>query len=208
MRNIEEQHLLKKAAAGDMAAFEQLVIKYQAQVYNLALRMTGNPDDAADMAQEAFLRAWRGLNKFQFESSFSTWLYRLTSNVCIDFLRNAKRHQTIPLTYTDTDGEEQTLELADDAPLPEETAIIAEQQAQIIAAMAQLEPEHRQILTLRVVNDLSYSDIAAILQVKEGTVKSRLARARENLKKKLLQIGNKSKTTPSKSLKGGQELEM
>lgn len=202
MSRIEEQRLLKKAAAGDAAAFEQLVIKYQTQVYNLALRMTGNPDDAADMSQEAFLRAWRGLEKFQFESAFSTWLYRLTSNVCIDFLRNAKRRQTVPLTYTDGEGEEQTLELPDETPSPEEAAIYAERQAQMIAAMAQLEPEHRQILTLRVINDLSYSDIAEILQLKEGTVKSRLARARENLKKKLLQIGNKSKTTASNSQKG------
>ena len=89
----------------------------------------------------------------------------------------------MPLTFEDTEGEEQRIEVVDPAPQPEEALLASEQQAQLDAAMQELEPEHRRILTLRVVNDLSYTDIAEILGIKEGTVKSRLARAREKLRK-------------------------
>ena len=107
---IDEKHMIRLAADGDMAAFEQLVTTHQPAIYRLALRMTGNPEDAADMTQEAFLRAWRGLGSFQADSSLSTWLFRLTSNVCIDFLRAARRHLVVPISGLDADGEEYTLD--------------------------------------------------------------------------------------------------
>lgn len=183
MIRIDEKKYIKKAAAGDTGAYEYLVLQYQPQVYRLAFRMTNHPEDAADLTQEVFLKAWNNLDKFEFKSAFSTWLYRLASNLCIDFLRNNRRRQNLPLTFEDEEGEEQRIEVLDPAPLPEERVIAAEGQARLSAAMEELEPEHRQILTLRVVNDLSYADIAEILGVKEGTVKSRLARAREKLRK-------------------------
>ncbi len=183
MITIDEKKDIKQAAAGDTGAFEYLVLQYQPQVYRLAFRMTNHPEDAADLTQEVFLKAWNNLDKFEFKSAFSTWLYRLASNLCIDFLRNNRRRQNLPLTFEDEEGEEQRIEVLDPAPLPEERVIAAEGQARLSAAMEELEPEHRQILTLRVVNDLSYADIAEILGVKEGTVKSRLARAREKLRK-------------------------
>ncbi len=197
--------MLKKAAAGDPAAFEQLVLQYQSPIYNLCLRMTGNPEDAADMTQESFLKAWRSLDSFHFESAFSTWLYRLASNTCLDFLRSVKRRREFSLTVEDGDGNTQLLDLPDPAPTPEASILKSEEQSQLSAAMQQLDPEQRHILTLRVVNDLSYTEIAAVLQIKEGTVKSRLARARESLRKKLLQSGNKtaSKTSKSQKAKGG-----
>lgn len=194
---IEEKKIIKKAAAGSADAFEQLLLKYQTPIYNLCLRMTGNPEDAADMTQEAFLKAWRSLSSFQFESSFSTWLYRLTTNTCLDYLRSQKRRPQCSLTVEDDDGEEQVLDVTDEAPTPEEALLSAEERSQLVHALSQLEASQRQIITLRVVNDLSYAEIAEILDVKEGTVKSRLARARDNLRKKLLQIGNKSELPAS-----------
>ena len=185
---IDEKHMIRLAADGDMAAFEQLVTTHQPAIYRLALRMTGNPEDAADMTQEAFLRAWRGLGSFQADSSLSTWLFRLTSNVCIDFLRAARRHLVVPISGLDADGEEYTLDAPDPAKLPEE---------ELRAAMDLLAPEQRLILSLRVENDLSYTDIAAVLGVREGTVKSRLARARDQLRKKLSQSGNKAAAASS-----------
>lgn len=206
MIDIEEKKWLKKAAAGDAAAFEQLVIKYQSSIFNLCLRITGNAEDAADMTQESFLKAWRNLESFHFESAFSTWLYRLASNTCLDFLRSVKRRKQVSLTVEDDDGETQLLDVPDPAPTPEAALLSQEEHELLAAAMQRLDPEQRRILTLRVVNGLSYTEIAAVLEVKEGTVKSRLARARENLRKKLLQSGNKAdaKASNRQERKGGR----
>ena len=94
----EERRIITQVCAGDANAFEALVVAYQKQVYNLALRTVGNEEDAADMTQEVFLRAYRALGTFRGESKFSVWLYRLTTNVCIDFLRSRRRHPTVSLT--------------------------------------------------------------------------------------------------------------
>lgn len=200
---MDEKLWIEQAAAGDSAAFEQLVLRYQNQVYNLALRMVNNETDAQDLAQEAFIRAWRALNSFQYSSQFSTWLYRLTSNICIDFLRGQKRHQITSLTVL-LDDESQQWDMPDEQPLPEAQAITKDEQRILAQAMAALEPEYRQVLTLRILNDCSYQQIAKILGIREGTVKSRLSRAREQLRKKLSQNGNYFSVPSSNSRKGGR----
>ena len=115
---MDDKRLVQQAAAGDTAAFETLVERYQQQVYHLALRMVNNEADAQDLAQDAFVRAWRGLDSFQFTSQFSTWLYRLTSNICIDFLRAQKRRKVVSLTML-RDDEDSQWDLPDSDPLPE-----------------------------------------------------------------------------------------
>ncbi len=200
---MDEKLLIQQAAAGDTAAFETLVLRYQRQVYNLALRMVGNDADAQDLSQEAFVRAWRALDSFQFSSQFSTWLYRLTSNICIDFLRAQKRRKAVSLTVLQ-DEEDQQWDMPDGQPLPESQLIAREEQQAIAKAMAALDPEYRQVLTLRIVNDCSYQQIGAILGIREGTVKSRLSRAREQLRKKLAQSGNFFGSAPSNPKKGGR----
>lgn len=200
---MEDRELVERARAGDASAFEELVLKYQQRVYNLTLRMTGNPDDAFDLSQEAFLKAWRGLETFHFESAFSTWLYRLTSNACLDFLRAQKRRRTVSLTTEDDDGDEVQIELTDPAPTPEQAALASEDRWMLTKALDALDDEAREIITLRVINDLSYEKIGEVLGIKEGTVKSRLSRARDKLKKKLLQIGNNPVNTSS--VKTGKE---
>lgn len=203
MIEIDEKKIIKRAAAGDADAFEQLVLTYQSPIYNLCLRMTGDPEDAADLSQESFLKAWRSLGSFQFESSFSTWLYRLASNTCLDYLRSIKRHPKVSLTVEDSDGETQMMDFPDTAPTPEDAAISKEENELLSRAMQELDEQQRQILTLRVVNDLSYAEIAEILSIKEGTVKSRLARTRDALRKKLLQSGNNPASPASKKQEGG-----
>lgn len=202
---MEESEILRQAASGKTEAFEELVRQYEKPVYNLALRMVRNPEDAQDLAQEAFLRAWRGLGQFQFESAFSTWLYRLTSNVCIDFLRRQKKQVQSSLTVCDEEEQARELSVPDPAPLPEERAIANEQRALVRQAMDQLETEHRQILTLRVIQGLSYQEIGQILELKEGTVKSRLARAREKIRQQLERNGNLFAGDSSKESRKGAE---
>ena len=198
-----DETLIRQAAAGDQNAFAALLAAYQKPVYNRALRMTGSPDDALDLSQEAFLRAWRGLSGYRFDASFSTWLYRLTGNVCIDFLRRRKKEKTIPLYYTDEENEEQELPLPHPAPAAEDQALLRLEQSQVAEAMAKLEPEYRQALILRVIDGLSYAEIAAATDVPEGTVKSRSARAREKMRRLLKKTGNKSPAPSSKRKKGG-----
>ena len=201
MRILQDELLIRRAQRGDADAFEQLLLEHQKNVYNLCYRMAGNPDDAMDLSQETFLRAWRCLDQYQFASAFSTWLYRLCSNICIDFLRRRRRQQTVPLTFEDADGEEQTYAVPDAQPLPEEQVELKLTRETLSAAMAQLLPEHRAVLQLRVVNEMSYEQIADVLDIQIGTVKSRLSRARNQLKK-ILERGNLSRRASSESMEG------
>lgn len=198
---MQDELLIRRAQRGDADAFEQLLLEHQKNVYNLCYRMAGNPDDAMDLSQETFLRAWRCLDQYQFASAFSTWLYRLCSNICIDFLRRRRRQQTVPLTFEDADGEEQTYAVPDAQPLPEEQVELELTRETLAAAMAQLLPEHRAVLQLRVVNEMSYEQIADVLDIQIGTVKSRLSRARNQLKK-ILERGNLSRRASSESMEG------
>ncbi len=194
---MDEKQIIEQVLAGDNNAFGVLVDAYQDRVYNLALRMCGNADDAFDLSQEAFFRAWRGLSGFQQESAFSTWLFRLTSNVCLDFLRAKKRRPTVSLATVDDEGEETQMELPSPGKTPEEIIMAAEEKDALAKAMNQLPVEYREILTMRAINDMSYTDIAETLQLREGTVKSRLARARVALKNILEKSGNKTHSKTS-----------
>ena len=198
---MQDELLIRRAQRGDADAFEQLLLEHQKNVYNLCYRMAGNPDDAMDLSQETFLRAWRCLDQYQFASAFSTWLYRLCSNICIDFLRRRRRQQTVPLTFEDADGEEQTYAVPDVQPLPEEQVELKLTRETLAAAMAQLLPEHRAVLQLRVVTEMSYEQIADVLDLQIETVKSRLSRARNQLKK-ILERGNLSRRASSESMEG------
>ncbi len=200
-----EQELVERAQKGDERAFEQLVTDNEKRIYNLCRRLTGNPDDGAELAQEAFLNAWRGLNKFQGGSSFATWLYRLASNACIDFLRKEKRRQSISMTVSldDEEGEgARQAEVPDERYAPEQALEQAELRRSIGRGLETISTEHKQILIMREINGLSYAEIGDILGLEEGTVKSRIARARLALRKVLAAEGNFPGGTPSVKEKG------
>ena len=195
---MEQEFLVARAKAGDETAFAALVEENQNKVYALALRMVGSPEDAADLAQEAFLSAWRGLPQFQGTAAFSTWLHRLTTNACIDFLRKEKRRRTMGTVFSLDDTEEgAAYEVPDLETDPHRTLEKKEIQEHINEAMDTLSEEHRRVLSLREISGLSYTQIADLLGLEEGTVKSRIARARLALRKKLLETGNFSPHPPS-----------
>lgn len=194
-----ETELVQAARSGDQGAFEALVKANQVMAYQLAYRMTGNPEDAADLTQEAFLNAWRGLSAFDGRSSFSTWLYRLTSNACIDFLRREKRRVSLSMTLEDEEDEEgRQAQLPDSRYSPERAFEKKEAETMLRRGLAALTPEYREILTLRELEGYSYQELSRELGLEEGTVKSRLARARLALREFLQKDGNFSAPSPSK----------
>ncbi len=195
-----EAELLSRARSGDQDAFERLVLDNQDKVYSLALRLAGDREDAADLAQEAFLRAWQGLPSFQGESAFSTWLYRLASNVCIDFLRRRKRRYELETAESLEDGPSWA-EPADPAQDPQRQLERAELSRAVARGLEALPDHHRRILALRELSGLSYQEIGEALELDLGTVKSRIARARLALRKILLEDGNFFGAPPSNSAK-------
>lgn len=186
-----EQQWVIAARRGNQEAFACLVRAYEKRVFALANRMCGNPEDAAEAAQEAFLAAWRGLPAFRGEAEFSTWLYRLTSNACVDLLRREGRHRAASLD----DG---AMDLPDGGPSPQEAAEQRELRRQIEAGLAALPIEYRQVLILREIHQLRYEEIASVLKLDPGTVKSRISRGRKRLRGILLESGNFSAPSPSK----------
>ena len=177
----QEKEIIQKVIDGDKNAFEDLVIANQKNVYNLALKMTRNEDDALDISQEAFVKAFQQLKNFRGDSRFSVWLYRMTYNLCIDFLRKKPKTNTIPLTYEDEGGDTTPLEIPDLRDLPEDSAIRSETREIITEGINALADDHREVLVMREVTGMSYEEMATTLNVSIGTVKSRLARARMKL---------------------------
>lgn len=201
MRDLQEEKWVADARRGDTAAFESLLRRYEKRVLALTGRMCRNPEDAQEAAQEAFLAAWQGLPSFRGDASFSTWLYRLASNACVDLLRREGRHSGA--AGPSLNDEESDLHLPDDAPGPQEQAERRELREQIETALQALTPEHRQVLVLREMHQLSYDEIAQVLKLDVGTVKSRINRGRKQLRNFLLKSGNFS--PPAASKESGKE---
>jgi RNA polymerase sigma-70 factor (ECF subfamily) len=182
-----EKALISRAKRGDVDAFEQLFEGYHKKVYNIALRMIGNHDDACELAQEVFIRVYKSIGGFKEESQLSTWIYRITSNVCLDELRRRKNRKIVSIDedirFEDSELKRQ---LEDDKPTPDIIAERNETREAIKEAILRLPEHHRIMIILRDIQGLSYDHIAKSLQTPEGTVKSRINRARQALKKILL----------------------
>lgn len=180
--------LVNQALQGIEEGFEKLVAKYQDKVYTLCYRYSGNDEDANDLAQEAFIKAYRSLGTFKGSSRFGTWLYRVTTNVCLDELRRRKRQfqtQSLDQPVAGIDSDMKPIVL-DDAVSVDELYMQKEQAEYIQFLLNQLKPEHRMVLLLKDIMGFSYDEIAQMLNVSNGTIKSRLSRARELMRRKLL----------------------
>ncbi len=194
----DEKALVDAAKKGDEGAFEALVLSTQAMVYNLALRICEDEEDALDMSQEAYLRAFRSLSSFGSACSFSSWMYTLTKNACFDHLKKKKKRTALSLTLWDEEAQGAEYSLPDDAALPEETLLSHERAAEIRGVLNRLSPAYREVLILYEIEGFSYSEIASALGIEAGAVKSRLFRARTAFRNFLKKTETKAGSDSSK----------
>ena len=190
----ETSSLVKRAVNGDADAFGTLVQKYESFVYNIAYNSIGNGDDAYDVSQEAFLKAYKAIKKFRGDCKFSTWLYKITVNASKDNLRGKSKRRAVSLSdWTDEDEGNETSYLYKPPDIidesvgvnPEEALEHNEKIELVREAVASLSEDHRSIIVLRDIEGYSYEDISEMLNIEIGTVKSRLNRARASVKKYL-----------------------
>jgi RNA polymerase sigma-70 factor (ECF subfamily) len=173
----DEATLVRKAQAGDTGAFNELVLSFGSVVYSLALRMTGNREDARDVAQRTFISAWCGLAGFDARRRFFSWLYRIALNESLNFLR--ARRPAEPLGH----------DFADPSPSPEARVSARESRDAVAEALRELPEEQRQLLLLRYTAQLTYREIAELLEIQEPLVRSRLFSARQAMGRILVQQG-------------------
>lgn len=182
----DEQALIQRCKNGDVSAYDELVRRYERQVFNCALRITGNYNDADDIAQEAFIRAFNSIQTFRGDAVFTTWIYRIVTNVYLDERKKSKAHRTTSLDeYIELDENAVTRQIEDDSPSPEEVVESKERARALQAAINTLPDYQRLIVTLYSFQHKSYEEISEILRLPIGTVKSRLNRARLALAEKL-----------------------
>ena len=182
--NVNDEILIEQINNGDLGAFDQLVARYETRVYTIAYRYSGNYNDANDLAQEAFIRVYRSIHSFRGESSFLTWLYRVVTNVCKDELRRRAKEKTVSFDEIVENGSSPVVE-GKSQPL-EEAVLRNEWREEVQQILNSLTPEHRTIVIMRDIQGYSYEEIAYFLSCSLGTVKSRLSRARNVLKERLL----------------------
>ncbi len=184
---MSEQEWINRAKEGDMEAFSRLVETYENRILNYCYRMLGNRFDAEDATQEVFVKLYRFFGSYAGNSAFSTWLYKIASNVCLDMLRKSKRthKDTVSIHQYSTEGEEFALPIEDSGPTPYQSAQMNEAQRALMEALEKLSEEQKKVIILRDIEGLSYEEIAEITGTAAGTVKSRINRARQALKKLL-----------------------
>jgi len=183
MNDVSDWELVARSRTGDMNVFAELVRRYQTPVMQFCYRMIGSAQDAEDVAQESFVRVYRHLHRLEPQAKFSTLLFGIARNLALNSLRDAKRRgrdQAQSLDTLDNVGNESTR--------PDHAARLHEIEAIIERGMEELSPEHREILVLREVTGMDYDSIARVLRCRTGTVKSRLARARDALRAQVIRL--------------------
>ena len=196
-----DEFTLRRAQKGDAQAFEQLVTPHEQMLWRVCWHYTHHQEDAADCLQETMLKAWRAIKSYRGECSLSSWLYRIASTVCLDFLRKQKR---LPQTESADELAEEGFSPVDESPTPDEAILKAESADSIRAAIDSLPGDMRTVIILYALQGLGYEEIADTMNTSVGTVKSRLNRARQKIAK-FLADGNNPPTLSSINVKGGQK---
>ena len=179
-----ENDLIQKCKKGSREAFNILFSRYQSQVIHTAYGMLSDKEDAYDAAQEVFIRVYRNIGSFKEQSSFTTWLYRITMNVCSDFLRKRQKNVDV-ISINSFTEDNKDFDIKDEGQSVEESMEMSERQAAVREAISELKEEYRAVIVLCDIEGMSYEEISAALGIPHGTVKSRINRARNALKKKL-----------------------
>lgn len=186
MTNDIEHSIIKKAMKGNIDAFEKIVYLYEKKIYNIAYAMFKNEQDSYDLSQEVFIKLYKNLNSFKFDSSFGTWVHRITVNTCIDEYRKRKKKNKYSYSLDDpilTENNSIERQLEDKAMTPEEQILQIEYINDLRDAIFSLKEDHKTIIILKDMQGLTYEEISKVLDCSVGTVKSRISRARDALKK-------------------------
>jgi len=191
VKSLSDEKLVELAQADDERAFEELVGRYETKVYSLSIKMLRNPQDAEDVLQDTFLRAYRGLKSFKGNSTFSTWIYRITANSALMKLR---KKQLPTVSIEDADERDAPINIPDWAPGPVEQLLNQETREAMQDAIESLPAEFGQVFVLRDVEGLSNADVAEILDLSVAAVKSRLHRARLKVRNRLMHFFNDSRS--------------
>ncbi len=180
---VADRTLVARAQMGDDSSFEELVRRHQQKIYGLCYHLTSNHEDATDLAQDAFVKAWKALKSFKGDSSFYTWIYRIAYNSVLNHLKQ-RRHRTPHLSLDDLDfNAEHSPDLVEliSEKTPRREAGLMELQKKLNEAMLKLSPEHRAVVTMHDIQGLPHDEIAQVMQCNPGTVRSRLFYARQQL---------------------------
>ncbi|MBE0317771.1 MULTISPECIES: RNA polymerase sigma factor SigW [Bacillaceae] len=179
---------IKQVIKGDQNAFGDIIDIYKDKVFQICYRMLGNRHEAEDISQEAFLRAYVNINRFNMDLKFSTWLYRIATNLCIDRIRKKKPDYYLDAEVPGTDGLNMYSQISSDSRLPEEDVESLELQASIQREISKLPEKYRSVIVLKYIEELSLNEISEILELPLGTVKTRIHRGREALRKQLRHV--------------------
>ena len=179
---------IKQVLKGDQSAYEDIVNLYQHKLYQVSYRMLGNKEEAEDITQEAFVRAYINLHSFDQKRKFSTWIYRIATNLCIDRIRKKKPDYHLDAEVAGTDGLDMYSQIAADEQLPEEALEQMELQERIQYEISRLPDKYRAVIVLKYIEELSLQEISDILEMPLGTVKTRIHRGREALRKQLANV--------------------
>jgi RNA polymerase sigma-70 factor (ECF subfamily) len=182
-----ETELVRRAKEGDVPAFEALYRLYNNRIYNFAKQVTGSAEDAGDVVQDTFVRAWHALPGMRSDSALGAWLHRIALNRSHDLMHKKRRELGTSLDAAPLDGDVESvqIQIAADAPSPEEALVAGEVQSAVRRAVDSLKPEHRLVVTMHHFEGMDVASIASVLGISRGTVMSRLSRAREALRRKL-----------------------
>lgn len=181
----KEKRLIKKVKKGDQQAFAELVDRYKNGVFAICFRMVGNTQEAEDLSQEAFIRAYNHIDQYDHERKFSTWLFRIATNLSIDFLRRRKTSVSLDAVVPGTEGLSLNTILPDNGELPDEQMVRRENEEMVQSEIKKLPEKYRSAVVLKYIEDLSLKEISDIMDIPVGTVKTRIHRGREMLRKNM-----------------------